>query len=131
TVSDAARTLSVPEAEILKSLILLVDGAPALVLMSGINKVDSRAVARALGGRRSKMASPDFVLERFGFQVGGVPPVGYSESLPALLDDELFQYETVWAAAGTDRAFFPISPGRLLEITRGIRSEVKKLDPTA
>ena len=128
TVEDAARTLSVPAPEILKSLVFLIDGAPALVLMSGVNKVNSRSVARALAGKRSKMASPDYVAERFGFQIGGVPPVGYPEVLPALIDEDLFHYAVVWAAAGSEHAFFPIAPQRLLEVTRGTRCELKKVE---
>ena len=119
TVEDAAGTLGVPPSEILKSLVFLV-------LMSGVNRVDARAVARALGGKRSRMAPPDFVFERFGFRVGGVPPLGYPERLPALLDEDLFRYPVVWSAAGTDHAFFPVAPERLLAMTGGTRTALKK-----
>lgn len=126
TVEDAARTVGAPPEEILKSLIFLVDGSPCLVLMSGVNKVDAKAVARALGGKKAKMAQPDDVFERFGFRVGGVPPIGYPLRLPALLDEDLFRYPAVWAAAGTDHAFFPIAPERLLAMVGGTRIALKK-----
>lgn len=126
TVEDAARTVGAPPEEILKSLIFLVDGSPCLVLMSGVNKVDAKAVARALGGKKAKMAQPDDVFERFGFRVGGVPPIGYPSRLPALLDEDLFRYPAVWAAAGTDHAFFPIAPERLLAMVGGTRMALKK-----
>ena len=126
TVEDAAATVGVPAGEILKSLIFLVDGEPCLVLMSGANRVDAKAAARALGGRRGRMMSPEDVYERYGFRVGGVPPVGYPSLLPAVLDEDLFSYAAVWAAAGTDHAFFPIAPERLLDITGGVRARVKK-----
>ena len=126
TVEDAARTVGAPPEEILKSLIFLVDGSPCLVLMSGVNKVDAKAVARALGGKKAKMAQPDDVFERFGFRVGGVPPIGYPSRLPALLDEDLFRYPAVWAAAGTDHAFFPIAPERLLAMVGGTRIALKK-----
>ena len=126
TVEDAAVTVGAPPEEILKSLVFLVDGNPCLVLMIGVNKVDAKAVARALGGKKAKMAQPDDVFERFGFRVGGVPPIGYSSRLPALLDEELFRYPTVWAAAGTDHAFFPVAPERLLAMVGGTRASLKK-----
>ena len=53
TVEDAAGTLGVPPSEILKSLVFLVDGNPCLVLMSGVNRVDARAVAKDLGVGRA------------------------------------------------------------------------------
>ena len=93
--------------------------------------MDAKAAARALGGRRGRMMSPEDVYERYGFRVGGVPPVGYPSLLPAVLDEDLFSYAAVWAAAGTDHAFFPIAPERLLDITGGVRARVKKDAPGA
>lgn len=127
TVEDAANTIGVPAGEILKSLIFVIDKTqPCLVLMSGANKVDSKAAAQALGGKRGRMMPPEEVFERYGFHVGGVPPVGYDENLRAVLDEDLFNYETVWAAAGTDHAFFPIKPERLLTLTNGIKAKINK-----
>ena len=126
TVEDASLAVGAPPEEILKSLVFLVDDRPTLVLMSGANRVDLRAVARAAGGKKVKMAAPDYVLDRFGFRIGGVPPLGYPEPLPAVLDDDLFRHAAVWAAAGTDHAFFPIAPERLLAVTGGTRTMLKK-----
>ena len=131
TVEDAAATVGVPPEDILKSLIFLVDGEPCLVLMCGPNRVDSKAAARALSpllqgsGRRGRMMPPEEVYQRYGFRVGGVPPVGYPTRLPTVLDEDLFARDVVWAAAGTDHAFFPIEPERLLNMTGGLRARVK------
>ncbi|MDR1649392.1 MAG: YbaK/EbsC family protein [Synergistaceae bacterium] len=126
TVEDATKAVGASAEEILKSLVFLLDGEPVLVLMSGANRVDLRAVTRAAKGKKAKMATPEYVFERFGFRIGGVPPVGYPARLPALLDEDLFLYPVVWAAAGTDHAFFPISPDRLLTLTGGVRAVIKK-----
>ena len=90
------------------------------------NRVDSKLAAQALGGKRGRMMSPEEVFERYGFHVGGVPPVGYDENLPAVLDEDLFAHKVVWSAAGTDHAFFPVEPERLLAITHGTRAKLKK-----
>ena len=127
TVDDAARTIGVSPSEILKSLIFIIDKTePCLVLMSGSNRVDSKAVAHALGGKRSRMMTPEEVYERYGFRVGGVPPIGYDEKLRAVLDEDLFTRKIVWSAAGTDHAFFPVEPERLLALTGGVRACLKK-----
>ncbi|GHS89182.1 aminoacyl-tRNA deacylase [Synergistales bacterium] len=127
TVEDAARAVGAPHEEILKSLVFLIDGEPVLVLMSGANRVNEKAVLRASGGKKVKMAAPDDVFGRFGFKVGGVPPIGYGARLRAFLDEDLFKYPVVWSAAGTDHAFFPIAPDRLLTITGGVRAAIKKV----
>jgi prolyl-tRNA editing enzyme YbaK/EbsC (Cys-tRNA(Pro) deacylase) len=126
TVEDASEAVGAPPEEILKSIMCLADGHPVLVLMSGANKLHNNRVRRLAGAKKLRMASPDFVFEYSGFRVGGVPPVGYPDVLTTFLDEDLFQYPIVWAAAGTDHAFFPVSPEELLHITSGVRAEVKK-----
>lgn len=130
TVEDASKAIGVTQGEILKSLIFMVDGTPWLVLMSGPNRVHSGKVKRLTKGHHVTMASPDFVLENFGFRIGGVPPVGYVSPLPALMDEDLWNYGTVWAAAGTDHAFFPVSPETLRRYVNGVRADVKKNPPS-
>ena len=109
TVSDASAAVGAPEEEILKSILLRVNHGKsyALALMSGVNKVDTKKVWS-------------------GFRPGGVPPVGYPEQPQTLLDEDLFNYGTVWAAAGTDHAFFPVAPDELLRITGGAKGDIKK-----
>lgn len=127
TVEDASKAVGAPPEEILKSLIFMVDGKPTLVLMSGINKVDSKKIAIATSKAKSriKMASPDYVFETFGFKVGGVPPLGYQPLLPALIDEDIFSFEVVWAAAGTDHDFFPIAPAVLRDYTDGTVADLR------
>ena len=127
TVDDAAKAIGVTPAEILKSLILVADKVtPFLVLMCGANKVDAKRAAKSIGHNRARMMPPEEVYERYGYHVGGVPPLGYDEDLRVIIDGDLFAHKTVWAAAGTDHEFFPIEPERLMELTHGIRADVKK-----
>jgi len=128
TVEDASRAVGAPPEEILKSLLFSVnDGESwALVLMSGSNKVHDKKVKRLLGARKVRMGSAESIMGFSGFSPGGVPPVGYAAPPTALLDEDLFLYGVVWAAAGTDHDFFPVSPAELMRITRGTRADVKK-----
>lgn len=126
TVREAALAVGAPEEHILKSLIFLADDEPVLVLMAGENRVDSKKLRKAAGAKKIRMADPEFVYRWCGFRTGGVPPVGYDEKPRAFLDEDLFLYPIVWAAAGTDHAFFPISPSDLADITSGIGCPLKK-----
>ncbi len=128
TVTDASRAVSAPEEEILKSIILRIDhgASHALALMSGVNRVDTKKVRHALGAKHASFESGEVCETLFGFKPGGVPPVGYDEPITALLDSDLWKYDTVWAAAGTDHDFFPISPDELLRITNGQKADIAK-----
>jgi prolyl-tRNA editing enzyme YbaK/EbsC (Cys-tRNA(Pro) deacylase) len=127
TVSDASLAVGAPEAEILKSILLRVNHGEshALALMSGVNRVDAKKLKKLLGSHVS-FENPEECVKWSGFHPGGVPPVGYPEQPRAFLDEDLFKHDTVWSAAGTDHAFFPISPDELLRITHGEKADIKK-----
>lgn len=43
-----------------------------------------------------------------------------------LVDEDIFAYDLLWAAAGTDHDLFSISPEELIRLTAGKRIDVKK-----
>lgn len=126
TVDDASRSVGAPPEEILKTLVLMADEEPVLALMSGPNRIDLKKMKTLLGARRVSMARPEWVLDYSGFEVGGVPPVGFPSMPRAFLDEDLFMFSTVWAAAGTDHSFFPLSPETLKAYTRGEKADIRK-----
>jgi prolyl-tRNA editing enzyme YbaK/EbsC (Cys-tRNA(Pro) deacylase) len=64
-------------------------------------------------------ADADFVRRRTGFVIGGVPPLGHAEPLETFVDEDLLQYEEIWAAAGTPHAVFRLTPGDLVRMAGG------------
>lgn len=121
TAKAAALAVGAPQGSIVKSLIFLADGAPLLVLVAGDQRADIKRLRAALGlsKRRLRIAQPAEVVTHTGFEVGGVPPVGHKAPLRTLIDHTLSRFETVWAAAGTANAVFPIAYEQLVSITRG------------
>lgn len=73
-------------------------------------------VGKTLGEPVSR-ATADFVREKTGFAIGGVPPVAHREPPVTLADPGLLVHEEVWAAAGTHNAVFGSPPGELVRIT--------------
>jgi prolyl-tRNA editing enzyme YbaK/EbsC (Cys-tRNA(Pro) deacylase) len=64
-------------------------------------------------------ADAEFVRQHTGFAVGGVPPLGHAEQLETFIDEDLLQYEEIWAAAGTPHAVFQLTPADLQKMTGG------------
>ena len=124
TSAEAAAAIGTEVARIAKSLIFLVGGAPALVIASGVNRVDTAKLARLLGGQ-VKRADADTVRAVSGYPIGGVPPVGLARALPALLDQDLLAYPTVWASAGAPNAVFEIAPRELARIAGATVADVR------
>ena len=117
TAQDAAAAIGCTVGQIVKSLVFLRDGEPILVLCSGANTVD----ARRLGLDK---ADANVVRRATGFAIGGVPPYGHPAPLETLVDEDLLGYDEIWAAAGTPRSVFPLTPGELVERTGGTVTRV-------
>jgi prolyl-tRNA editing enzyme YbaK/EbsC (Cys-tRNA(Pro) deacylase) len=119
TSAEAAAAIGCEVAQIAKSLLFKgASGGPVLVIASGSNRVDEKRVA-ALLGEKIFRADADFVREATGFAIGGVPPVGHLKPPVTLIDEDLFQFETIWAAAGTPNAVFKLTAAELVELTGG------------
>ncbi|CAN7376936.1 YbaK/EbsC family protein [Arthrobacter sp. LjRoot14] len=117
TAAAAAATLGCDVAAITNSLVFDVDGAPLLILASGAARVDVRKVAEQLGTGKIRRASPEFVLQHTGQEVGGVAPVGHPEKIKTLLDESLKTHELLWAGAGDHNSMFSITYQDLRRIT--------------
>lgn len=117
TADDAAAAVGCEVGQIVKSLIFSVDGELVLALTSGSNRVDTAKLTEAAGGAECGRADASQVREVTGFAIGGVPPFGHANPVRAFLDPALLRHEVVWAAAGTPRHVFPLSPADLLAAT--------------
>lgn len=117
TAIAAAEALGCDVAAITNSLIFELDGRPLLILASGAARVDTRLVSGQLGHGRIRRASPDFVLEHTGQEVGGVAPIGHPKSIRTLLDSSLREHELLWAGAGDHNSMFSITYQELRRIT--------------
>lgn len=115
TAVEAAATVGAPVEAIVKSLVFSVDGEPLLILVSGPNRVDTERVGQILGSPLEK-ADAQMVKDASGYSIGGVPPFGHSTQMRCLMDEDLLALGEVWAAAGSARAVFPITPQRLQEL---------------
>ena len=127
TAADAAAAIGCTVAQIAKSLVFRAEttGRAVLVVASGVNRVDEAKVGAILGERIGR-ADADFVRAKTGFAIGGVPPVGHAEPSLTLIDDALFAFEEIWAAAGTPNAVFRLTPADLKRLTGGIRASIAR-----
>ncbi|MEO3428487.1 YbaK/EbsC family protein [Pelagibius sp. CAU 1746] len=127
TSEEAAAAIGCGVAQIAKSLIFRAkeSNRPVLVMASGANRVDEKAVARLLGEKLAR-ADADFVRAATGFAIGGVPPVGHRETPVAFIDADLMELGEIWAAAGTPHAVFRLSPPELVSLTGGRVAVLKK-----
>jgi Cys-tRNA(Pro) deacylase len=126
TAAEAAAAIGCTVAEIAKSLVFRAEsGRSVLVVASGADRVDEKKAAAAIGERIGR-ADADFVRERTGFAIGGVPPLGHATQPIVLIDQGLMQFDEIWAAAGTPNAVFRLTPADLVALTGGAVAEIAR-----
>jgi len=125
TAEDAAAAVGCDVAQIASSIALVADQL-VVVVTSGANRVDTRKLSTLRGVHEARMAEPDEVSETLGWSIGGVPPFCHETEVPVYLDETLTEYDTVWAAAGTPEAVFPISPERIVECADATVADIAK-----
>jgi prolyl-tRNA editing enzyme YbaK/EbsC (Cys-tRNA(Pro) deacylase) len=126
TAQEAAERAGCTLGQITKSLIFKgqKSGKPILVLTSGANRVDEKRISE-YAGESIRRAEAEFVRAVTGFAIGGVPPLGHAQQMETYLDEDLLEYATIWAAAGTPNAIFELTPGDLQKMTGGKVVRVK------
>ncbi|MEC5324936.1 YbaK/EbsC family protein [Aurantimonas sp. A3-2-R12] len=118
SAEEAAKAVGASVGQIVKSLVFkgTATGQAYLLLVSGANRVDEASMATHFGEALER-PDADFVRQATGFAIGGVSPLGASRKLATLMDEDLFQHATVWAAAGTPRHVFEVVPLQLRSAT--------------
>jgi prolyl-tRNA editing enzyme YbaK/EbsC (Cys-tRNA(Pro) deacylase) len=117
TSVEAAASLGCDVANIAKSIVFRrsADDAAVMVIASGADRIDEAKVA-AIVGPIGK-ADARFVKERIGYAIGGVCPIGHASASLILIDQKVFGFDSVWAAAGHPHAVFRLTPGQLQAMT--------------
>ncbi|WP_439592100.1 YbaK/EbsC family protein [Microbacterium sp.] len=124
TAPLAAAALGVEVGAIANSLVFWSDGAPLLVMTSGAHRVDTTALAARLGRGDIVRATAEQVREATGQAIGGVAPAGHPSRLTTVVDEDLAQYDEIWAAGGTPHTVFPMTYDQLVALTGGTVTKV-------
>lgn len=127
TSAEAATAIGCSIAEIAKSIVFRgrTSGLAVVVVASGDNRVGEAKVS-ALVDEPLARADADFVRVATGYAIGGVAPIGHSQPVKLLLDQDLRRFATVWAAGGTPYSVFPVTPDQLRRLTGAGWSDVRE-----
>ena len=125
TAADAAAAIGCTVAQIAKSIVFRAGDRAALVIASGVNRVDMAKVAAVLGVAL-KRADGEWVRERTGFAIGGVAPLGHIAPPLLVFDRDLLALHPIWAAAGTPHHVFRTEAETLARITGAPVAEVRE-----
>jgi prolyl-tRNA editing enzyme YbaK/EbsC (Cys-tRNA(Pro) deacylase) len=117
TASAAARAIGCRLDQVVKSIVLVVDGEFALALVPGDRRVDEARVAAALDAAEVRIATAGEVLDATGFEPGAVAPFPLPDIETVLIERTLLQQQRVWVGAGTSTHMAGLAPSELQRLT--------------
>ena len=126
TALDAAKSLNCEVGAIVKSLLFKNGDNYFLCLVSGDKRCSLNKLKKFFNSKDLSMASPNDVKEQTGYTIGGVSPIGHTNSLQILVDSSLNRFKDLFAAAGHPNCVFKINFYDLREITRGSIKDISE-----
>lgn len=116
---QAAEALGEPPRRVLKTLMALVDGKPACVILPSDCEVSMKKLAGALGGKSAEMMKPAEAERISGYKVGGISPFGQKRQLPTVMEEQALQEEFVFINGGQRGLQVRLDPRAALEAVGG------------
>jgi len=117
SAKKASEELGVEISSIVKSIVFTDErGNPYIVIVPGNKKVNQTALAKEIGVKKLKLATPEEVLKFTGYEAGAVPPVGHKEKITAIVDESILEKEVVYAGGGSVNSTLEISPKDIVKI---------------
>ena len=116
---EAATALGLDPAQVFKTLLADVDGALTVAIVPVTGKLDLKALASAVGGKKAEMADAKVAERKTGYVVGGISPIGQKTRHVTVLDETAELFDTVYVSGGRRGFDIELAPADLLAITGG------------
>ena len=114
---EAAHALGVDPGAVLKTLLARADEALVVGLVPVSGELDLKALARAVGATRARMAAPADAERATGYVVGGISPLGQRRTLPTVVDAGALAHERVYVSGGRRGLDLGLAPADLVALT--------------
>ena len=124
TANDAAAALGCKVGAIVKSLLFKAGENFVLCLVSGDKKCSLNKLKNILNEKDISMANPEDVKRVTGYTIGGVSPTGHLIKTKIYIDENLKNFDCIFAAAGHPNAVFEIDFENLKALTSGETQEI-------
>jgi Cys-tRNA(Pro)/Cys-tRNA(Cys) deacylase len=106
---------------VFKTLVADVDGRLVVGIVPVDRRLDLKALAVAVGGKRAAMADQRAAERATGYVVGGISPLGQRRCLVTVLDDSATALDTIYVSGGRrglDVGLLPVDLARLTEAVK-------------
>ncbi len=123
---EAATALNLDPDQVFKTLLADVDGALVVGIVPVTGKLDLKALAAAVGGKKAEMADPRLAERRTGYVVGGISPIGQKHAHRTVLDETAELYDTIYVSGGRRGLDLELAPADLVRATDAIIAAIAR-----
>ena len=107
---QAAEALGWAPEQVFKTLMTLVDGKPACVIVPSDCEVSMKKLAAAIGGKSAQMMKPADAERLTGYKVGGVSPFGQKKAVPIVMDETAILFDRILINGGQRGLLLGLAP---------------------
>ncbi len=125
SVEAAAKAANATPEDLVKN-ICLVDGDGRLIIgiVKGEDRVSTKRIGKALSIDPPRVATPEEIIAKSGYPIGGVPSFGYEGQF--LIDPKVMEKDLVYTGGGSPNSLIKISPKELQKVNKGLIARIRK-----
>jgi Cys-tRNA(Pro)/Cys-tRNA(Cys) deacylase len=121
---EAADALGVDSHRIFKTLIAAVDGQLVCAVVPVAGRLNLKALAAAVGGRKAELADPAQAQRATGYVLGGISPLGHRRPVPVVIDSSAEHNPTMYVSAGRRGLQLELAPADLIALAKAKLAEI-------
>jgi Cys-tRNA(Pro)/Cys-tRNA(Cys) deacylase len=113
---------------VFKTLLADVEGRTVVAVVPVSGKLDLKALATAVGGKRAVLADAAVAERLTGYVVGGISPLGQRRRLPTVVDESALGFATVFVSGGRRGLDVELAPEDLVRLTTATTALIGRRD---
>ncbi len=126
SVEEAAASANASAEEFVKNVCIINELNNELIvcIVPGNKRLDMKKLAELIGTKKLRFATPEEILEKTGYPMGGTPSLGYLARF--FIDNAVLAKGTVYSGGGSQNALTRISPLEILRINNAAKADLTK-----
>lgn len=121
---QAAAALGETPDKVLKTLMTLVDGKPACVIVPSDREVSMKKLAAAFGGKSAEMMKPADAERMTGYKVGGISPFGQMRAVRTAVEEQAMVHALVYMNGGQRGLQVRLAPDDAVKVLNAVVAPV-------
>ena len=121
---QAADALGEPPMRVLKTLMTLVDGRPACVIVPSDREVSMKKLAASFKGKSAEMMKPADAERMTGYKVGGISPFGQKRKVPTAIEAGALAHDLVFINGGQRGLQVRLDPRAAAQVLEAIAASL-------